>query len=176
MPLLSRQASCSVCLALALVPTPRLLLLDEATSNLHIDTETAVWKTIEAGGGERTTIFVTHRLRSSARADWICYLGAGTVLEEDTFDDLLARKVNTLSYGSDRTLWTYWVMALSAPANALSPKRPRASHNPPALLDPTHRAYKGRASWDRSPYLWPRYRATRASGASPTTGPLTCSR
>jgi len=76
-------------LARALVKNPRVLLLDEATSNLDLATESAVWAALEGARGKRTTVFVTHRLSSSARADEIVVLDAGKVVERGTFRELI---------------------------------------------------------------------------------------
>jgi ABC-type bacteriocin/lantibiotic exporter with double-glycine peptidase domain len=78
-------------LARALVRNPKVLLLDEATSNLDLATESAVWTALEGGRGRRTTVFVTHRLSSSARADEIVVLDAGRIVEQGSFRDLLER-------------------------------------------------------------------------------------
>ena len=78
-------------LARALARQPRVLLLDEATSNLDAETEAAVWGALRSTGS-RTTLFVTHRLATSAAADRVVVLCDGVVVEEGPFDELLDRR------------------------------------------------------------------------------------
>lgn len=86
-------------LARALVRKPRILLLDEATSHVDPDTEEAIWNSLQATGTSRTTVFVTHRLATSARADRIAVLSEGRLIEIGSRDELLARR------GAYRALW-----------------------------------------------------------------------
>lgn len=78
-----------IALARALVRDPKLLLLDEATSNLDMDTERAIWSTLEDPARSRTTVFVTHRLATSARADRIVVLESGRIVEQGNFEELM---------------------------------------------------------------------------------------
>lgn len=79
-------------IARALARHPKVLLLDEATSNLDLDTESAVWSALEKGKGKRTTVFVTHRLSSSARADRIVVMDGGAITEQGSYSELLEAK------------------------------------------------------------------------------------
>jgi ATP-binding cassette, subfamily B (MDR/TAP), member 1 len=83
-----------VALARALLRKPQLLLLDEATSNLDSESEAHVQKAIEqaAGEGGRTVIAVAHRLATIQNANIIFVLGSGSVLEQGTHVELLAKR------------------------------------------------------------------------------------
>lgn len=74
-------------IARALVGHPRMLLLDEATSHLDDATQTVVADSI-AGLG-MTRIAIAHRLSTIRAADRIYMLGAGRVVEQGTFDELM---------------------------------------------------------------------------------------
>jgi ABC-type bacteriocin/lantibiotic exporter with double-glycine peptidase domain len=89
-----------IALARALARRPKILLLDEATSNLDVHTEAAIWAALEQGSGDRTTVFVTHRLSSSALAGRIVVLDRGRISEYGTYDELMSAK------GHYRDLWS----------------------------------------------------------------------
>ncbi|GEM_PF-5889919 len=86
-------------LARALAREPELLLLDEATNNLDARTEAGVLGALAEGRTRRTTVFVSHRLASTVRADRIVVLHEGRVAESGTIRDLLERD------GLYRRLW-----------------------------------------------------------------------
>jgi ATP-binding cassette subfamily B protein len=77
-------------LARALVRNPKILLLDEATNNLDVHTEGAIWSALKDGSDRRTTVFVTHRLASSALADKIVVLEKGVIVESGSYDELMS--------------------------------------------------------------------------------------
>jgi ABC-type bacteriocin/lantibiotic exporter with double-glycine peptidase domain len=76
-------------LARALVKRPRLLLLDEATSALDNRTQDVVTRSLSELGVTR--IVVAHRLSTVRRADRIYVLERGRIVEQGTFDELVAR-------------------------------------------------------------------------------------
>ena len=78
-----------VLIARALAGNPRMLVLDEATSALDNLTQAAV---VDALQGLRITrIVVAHRLSTIRHADRIIVMDAGRVLDEGTYDELMAR-------------------------------------------------------------------------------------
>src|SRR5206468_3393182 len=81
-----------IAIARALYRDPEILILDEATSSLDSLSEQYVQQTI-AGLKERgkTVIVIAHRLSTVMGADRIVVLDQGTVVEEGTHAELLAR-------------------------------------------------------------------------------------
>jgi ABC-type multidrug transport system fused ATPase/permease subunit len=86
-----------LCLARALLRSPKLLLLDEATSSLDSQSEKLVQAAIERLAGQRsmTVIAVAHRLATIQKADVIFVFGEGEVgngariLEKGTHSELM---------------------------------------------------------------------------------------
>ncbi|MFI0445565.1 ABC transporter ATP-binding protein [Actinomadura sp. 6N118] len=78
-----------VALARAELADPDILLLDEATAALDPATEAAVLTARDRLTERRTTVVVTHRLATAARADRIVVLEAGRIVEIGTHDQLL---------------------------------------------------------------------------------------
>ena len=78
-------------IARAVLRRAPILLLDEATSALDSQSETLVRDALERISSGVTTIVIAHRLTTILNADKICYLQDGTVIEEGTLTDLLAK-------------------------------------------------------------------------------------
>ncbi len=68
----------------------RLLVLDEATSALDNETEALVQRAMEALFVDRTAIIIAHRLSTIRKADRILVLDEGQLVEEGSFEELLA--------------------------------------------------------------------------------------
>lgn len=77
-------------IARAVMRQPEILLLDEATSALDSHSETLVRDALTQVTQGVTTVVVAHRLSTVLRADLICYLEEGRVVEAGRFDELLA--------------------------------------------------------------------------------------
>lgn len=67
------------------------LILDEASSALDAASETELFNTLKEKMGDRTAIVISHRHSSLKHADYIYFLSDGSVIEEGTDAELLAR-------------------------------------------------------------------------------------
>ncbi len=79
-----------IALARALVHKPAILLLDEATSSVDTVTERQIHSAITALKCTRITI--AHRLSTVRQADLILVLSGGELVEQGTYEELLARR------------------------------------------------------------------------------------
>ena len=79
-----------IMLAGALVRNPKVILLDEATNWLDNETQASVMEKIERLSVTR--IVSAHRLSTIRRADRIYVLRGGQVVQEGTFDELMAEE------------------------------------------------------------------------------------
>ena len=78
-------------LARALMGDPQVLLLDEATSALDTESERMIQKAIESIAHKFTIVIVAHRLSTVRKADRICVMERGHIVESGSYDELLAR-------------------------------------------------------------------------------------
>jgi subfamily B ATP-binding cassette protein MsbA len=80
-----------IAIARAVLKDPRILILDEATSSLDMRSEKRVQEALEKLMVSRTTLIIAHRLSTVRNADKIFVLDGGRIVEQGTYDDLLAR-------------------------------------------------------------------------------------
>jgi ATP-binding cassette, subfamily B, bacterial MsbA len=78
-------------LARAILKDAPILLLDEATSALDTESERLVQEALARFTRNRTTLVVAHRLSTVQRADLICVMEEGRIVEAGTHAELLTR-------------------------------------------------------------------------------------
>ena len=79
-----------ILLARAIVGKPKIIFLDEATSALDNVTQKQVTDSLEKLSA--TKIVIAHRLSTVANCDRILVMDAGQIVEEGTYDELMAKK------------------------------------------------------------------------------------
>ncbi len=79
-----------IAIARAILKDAPILLLDEATAALDTESERAIQLALETLSRGRTTLVIAHRLQTIEKADKICVVEQGRVLEEGRHEDLLA--------------------------------------------------------------------------------------
>jgi ATP-binding cassette, subfamily B, heavy metal transporter len=80
-----------VAIARTVLKNPALLILDEATSALDSTTEAAIQSQLKDIAKQRTTLVIAHRLSTIVDADCIVVMDAGRVVEQGTFEALIAQ-------------------------------------------------------------------------------------
>ena len=78
-----------ISIARAILKNPPILILDEATSALDTESEKMVQQALENLMLNRTTLVVAHRLSTIKRADEICVLHEGQIVERGKHEDLI---------------------------------------------------------------------------------------
>ncbi|MHB9140684.1 MAG: ABC transporter ATP-binding protein [Paludibacter sp.] len=78
-----------VSIARAILKNPPILILDEATSALDTESEKMVQEALEKLMLNRTTLVVAHRLSTIKRADEICVMNEGVIVERGKHDELI---------------------------------------------------------------------------------------
>ena len=79
-----------IAFARALLADPRILILDEATSSVDTRTEALIQTALRELLAGRTALIIAHRLSTVRDADRIVVIDGGTIVEDGTYDELLA--------------------------------------------------------------------------------------
>ena len=80
-----------ISIARVILKDPKILILDEATSALDSISESSIQDALEHMMQGRTSIVIAHRLTTILKADSILVVKDGTIVEQGTHDDLLAK-------------------------------------------------------------------------------------
>ena len=80
-----------ISIARAFLKNAPIILLDEATASLDVENETLIQTALSRLIRDKTVLVIAHRMRTVAGADRIVVLDRGTVAEEGSPADLLAR-------------------------------------------------------------------------------------
>lgn len=80
-----------VCIARAILRDPRILILDEATSALDSTSEALIQAALDRLMEGRTSFVIAHRLSTIMRADKICVLENGIIVDIGSHEELLER-------------------------------------------------------------------------------------
>lgn len=81
-----------IAIARAILKDAPLLILDEATSALDNESERLVQEALERLMRNRTTMVIAHRLSTIERADQICVMKDGQIVETGTHSDLISKQ------------------------------------------------------------------------------------
>ena len=81
-----------LCIARALLKSPKVLILDEATSSIDTHTEKLVQRGMDALMTGRTSFVIAHRLSTVKDADCILVMEQGRVIERGSHQELLEQK------------------------------------------------------------------------------------
>lgn len=80
-----------LCIARVMLKIPPMLILDEATSSIDTRTELQIQKAFQKMMEGRTSFIVAHRLSTIREADVILVMKDGTIMEQGSHEELLAK-------------------------------------------------------------------------------------
>jgi ATP-binding cassette, subfamily B, bacterial len=110
-------------LARALMRDAPVVILDEPTSGLDMAMESTVWRYVDEQLRGHTVIVTTQRLSTASRADRIVVLENGSIVEQGTHAELLARRGRYFELWQQPASWATGDQAAQRP-----PARPAGRH------------------------------------------------
>ncbi len=81
-----------IAIARAMLKNADMVILDEASASLDVENETVIQEALSRLIRNKTVMVIAHRMRTVSGADKIVVLSDGTIAEEGSPRDLLARK------------------------------------------------------------------------------------
>ena len=81
-----------LCIARGLVRNSPILILDEPTSSLDVEAEADLLAALQQARRNRLVIVIAHRLSTIRAADRIVFMESGSILEEGTHQQLMAKQ------------------------------------------------------------------------------------
>ncbi|KAI1191529.1 ABC transporter [Nemania serpens] len=78
-------------IARTILKNPQIILLDEATSAVDTETEQHIQKGLSSLCHGRTTFIIAHRLATVTKADIICVVSGGVIIEQGNHRDLVSQ-------------------------------------------------------------------------------------
>ena len=78
-------------IARAMLDTSPMLILDEATSSVDTRTEMIIQEAMDRMASNRTSFVIAHRLSTIKNSDLILVMRNGSIIEQGTHDELLAK-------------------------------------------------------------------------------------
>lgn len=81
-----------IAMARAILADPKILILDEATSSIDPLAEQAIQRALDRVMADRTSVIIAHRLATVKKADRICVLSAGQIVESGDHRTLMRKR------------------------------------------------------------------------------------
>ncbi len=78
-----------IAIARVILKNPKILILDDSTSSVDTETEEKIWEALKNLIKGRTTFIIAHRVQTLMRADTICVLERGEIIQQGTHKQLI---------------------------------------------------------------------------------------